>query len=162
MEGGCEFSHLHAPGGPLCATTGEEPGQGNARLRRPGGAGESGIFVQGVMQLRSGNHDQDPAKDRSLTPTSFYKWREDPKFPRYDLSPNSAVCECRCSRTWLPRARCNANADSASATRSVNADTRPGASLVVAPTPPVGFQPRGNSLSGVAAVATTQRLTGAV
>jgi hypothetical protein len=25
-EGGCEFSHLHAPGGPLFAASGEEPG----------------------------------------------------------------------------------------------------------------------------------------
>ena len=28
--GGCEFSHLHAPGGPLGAASGEEPGQGYA------------------------------------------------------------------------------------------------------------------------------------
>ena len=42
------------------------------------------------------------------------------------------------------------------------ADTRPGASRVVAPTSPVGAQPRGNSLSAVAAGATTQRVTGAV
>ena len=34
----------------------------------------------------------------------------------------------------------------ASATRSATADTRPGASLVVAPTSPVGAQPRGDSL----------------
>jgi len=27
IDGGrCEFPHLHAPGGPLCAATGEEPG----------------------------------------------------------------------------------------------------------------------------------------
>ena len=25
-EGGCEFPHLHAPGGPLCAAPGKEPG----------------------------------------------------------------------------------------------------------------------------------------
>ena len=29
MGGGCEFSHLYAPGGPLCAPSGEEPGQRN-------------------------------------------------------------------------------------------------------------------------------------
>ena len=33
------------------------------------------IHVQAVMQLRSGRRDQDPTKDRPLTPTSFYQWR---------------------------------------------------------------------------------------
>ena len=32
------------------------------------------IRVQGVMQLRSGRRDQDPAKDRPLTPTSLCLW----------------------------------------------------------------------------------------
>jgi hypothetical protein len=154
MGGGCEFSHLHAPGGPLCATTGKEPGQGNAREHRPGGAG---------CTLHSCPGRQAAAfRSDHLPPTSLYQRREVLRFPRCDLSPTSVVCECRWSRTWLPRSRCNANAASTSATRSVTADTRPGASLVVAPTSPVGAQTRGNNLSAVAAVATTQRVTGAV
>ena len=32
------------------------------------------IRVQGVMQLRSGRRDQDPAKDRPPTPTSLCLW----------------------------------------------------------------------------------------
>ena len=35
--GGCEFPHLHAPGGPLCVAPGEKPGHGHAWERRPGG-----------------------------------------------------------------------------------------------------------------------------
>ena len=49
------------------------------------------------------------------------------------------------------RAHWNASATSASATRSVTADTLPGASLVVAPTFLAGASPRGNSLSAVPA-----------
>jgi len=121
-----------------------------------------GIHVQAVMQLRSGRRYRDPAKDRPLTPTSMYPWRGGLKCPRCDLSPNYAVCECRWSLTWLPRVPCNANAASASDTRSVTADTRPSVSRVVALTSPVGVQTRENSLSAVAAGATTQRVTGAV
>jgi hypothetical protein len=51
------------------------------------------IHVQGVMQLRSGRSDQETAKDRPLTPTSLYQWREGPRFSRCNLSSNSAVCE---------------------------------------------------------------------
>jgi hypothetical protein len=120
------------------------------------------IHVQGVMQLRSGRVDQDTAKDRTLTLTSLYQWREVPRFPKCDLSPKSAVCDCRLIRTCLPRARCNANAASSSARRSVTADTSPDASLVVAPTSLVGAQPRRKSLSAVAGIVTTQRITGAV
>jgi len=109
------------------------------------------IHVQAVMQLRSGRREQDPKKDRPLTPTSLYQWRGGPRCLRYDQLLNSAVCECRWSRTWLQRVPCNVNAASASDTRSVTADTRPGASRVVAPTSPVGAQSRGNSLSAVAA-----------
>jgi hypothetical protein len=97
-----------------------------------------------------------------LPPTSLYQWHAGPRCPGCDLSPNSAVCEFRCRRTWLQRARCNASAANASATRSATADTRPGASLVAAPTSPVGAQPRGNSLSAVAAEETALRTTGAV
>ena len=95
-------------------------------------------------------------------PTSFYQGHGGPRCLRYDQSLNSAVCECRWSRTWLHRVPCNANAASASDTRSVTADTRPGASRVVALTSPVCAQPRANSLSAVAAGAITQRVTGAV
>jgi hypothetical protein len=60
------------------------------------------------MQLRSGRHYQNLAKERPLTPTSLYQWRECTRCPRCYLSPKSAVCECRCSRTWLQlqRNRC--------------------------------------------------------
>jgi hypothetical protein len=120
------------------------------------------IHFQGVMQLLSGRSDQDPAKDRPLTPHFIVSKAGGSEVSKVDLSPNSAVCECWWNRKWLPSASSNTNAATASATRSVTADTRPGASLVVAPTYPVGAQHRGNSLSAVAAVATIQRVTGAV
>ena len=120
------------------------------------------IHVQAVMQLRSGRRDQDPTKDRPHPPTSLYPWRGGLKCPRCGLSPTSAVCECRWSRTWLQSVPGNANAASASDTRSVTADTRHGASRVEAPISLVGAQPRGNSLSAAAAGATTPRFTEAV
>src|SRR5215510_12665931 len=57
------------------------------------------------------------------------------------------------------RGRCNANAASASDTRSVTADTQLGASRVGALTSPVIALPLGDSHSAVAAGATTQRTT---
>jgi hypothetical protein len=63
------------------------------------------IYVQGVMQLRSGRRNQDPTRDRPLTPTSLYQWPECPRCLMCDLSPNSAIRECRWSPTWLQLAR---------------------------------------------------------
>jgi len=60
--------------------------------------------------------------------TSSYRWREGLRCRKCDRSPNSAAYECRWSRTWLRKALCNSSAASASDTRSVTADTRPGAS----------------------------------
>jgi hypothetical protein len=107
------------------------------------------IRFQEVMQLRSGRHDQDPAKEHPPTPTSFFRWREGLGCRKCDHSPNSAVCKCRWSRTWLQKAHCNASAAGALDTRSVTADRRPSASRVGAPTSPVGALPRWNSLSPV-------------
>ena len=81
------------------------------------------IRVQGVMQLRSGRRYQDPAKDRPPTPTSLCRWRRAQTCPKCALSPNSAVCECRWSRSWHQKVHYNANAASASATRSETAVT---------------------------------------
>jgi hypothetical protein len=120
------------------------------------------IRALGVMQLRSGRRDQDPAKDRPPTPTSLSRRREGLRYQKYDHSRNSADCECRWSRTWPQKAHCNANAASALDTRSVAVDTHPGASCVAAPTYPVGALPRENSLCAVAAGETTRRTTGAV
>jgi len=86
-------------------------------------------------------------------PNSLYQWREGTRYLRYDLSPKTAVCECRWSRTWLQRVPYYSNAASASDTSSVTVDTSPGASRVMATTPPVGAQPRGNSLRAVATTA---------
>jgi len=91
------------------------------------------IHIQGVMQLLSGLRDQ--AKPRTALSPPFL----------CVIGANSAAYECRWSRTWLQKARCNANAASASYTRSVTADTRPGASRVVDSTSPVGAQPCGSA-----------------
>jgi hypothetical protein len=118
------------------------------------------IRVQGVMQLRSGRRDQDPAKNRPPNPTSLSRWLEGLRCQKYDYSPNSADCECRWSRAWPQKAHCNASAASALDTRSVTADTRPGASRVAAPTSADGVLPRENSLSAVAAGKTHGELPG--
>jgi hypothetical protein len=64
------------------------------------------MHVQGVRHLRSSRHDQDPIKDGPLNPNFIVSVRGGPRYVRRDLSPNSAVCECRWSRTWLQRVRC--------------------------------------------------------
>jgi hypothetical protein len=46
------------------------------------------IRVQGVMQLRSGRRDQDPAKDRPPTPLRRL-WREGQRCPECNPSPSS-------------------------------------------------------------------------
>jgi hypothetical protein len=96
------------------------------------------IHVQGVLELTSGRNDQGPTKDRNFTTHFIVSVARGPEVSKLDLSPNSAVCECRWSRTWLQRARCNASTASASDTRSVTEDMLPGASRVVAPNYPVG------------------------
>jgi hypothetical protein len=120
------------------------------------------IRVQGVMQLRSGRRDQDPSNDRPPTLTSLSQWHVGLRCQKYAHSLNSADCECRCSRTWPRNAHCNSSAASALGTRSVTADTIPGASRVAAPTSPEGDPPRENSLRVIAAGETTCRTRGAV
>jgi hypothetical protein len=53
-----------------------------------------------------------------------------PGMSNVERSPNPMACECRWSRTWLQKLRCNASPDSAIPTRSGAADTHPGASHV--------------------------------
>ena len=66
--GGCEFPHIHVQGGPLCCAPGEEPRQGTALSGVREELESLDIHVQPHMQLRSGRRDQDPIKDRPLTP----------------------------------------------------------------------------------------------
>jgi hypothetical protein len=112
--------------------------------------------------VRSGRRDQDQTKDRTLKTHFIVLGALEPEVFKVRRLPNSAVCECRWSRTWLQKARSNASAASASAKRSVITDRSPGALRLVTPTSPVGAQPRGSSLSAVAAGVTTRRVTGAV
>ena len=120
------------------------------------------IRVQGVMQLRSGRRDQDPAKDRPPTPTSLCRWRRAQTCPKCALSPNSAVCECRWSRSWHQKVHYNANAASASATRSETAVTHLDALRVGVLTFLVTAQPVQCSLSAASAGAATRLIIGAV
>jgi hypothetical protein len=98
------------------------------------------LRVQGVTQLRSGRRDQDRTKDRPPPHILSYLWRGDLKCPGCGLSPSSAVCGSRWRPTCHRRAPCNAYADSASAIRSVTADTRRGVSRVGDIAPLVGAQ----------------------
>jgi hypothetical protein len=101
------------------------------------------ILVQGVKQLRSGRRDQDPVKDRPLTPILSYLWREGLRCPEYDHSPNSTACESRWSRTWHRKAQCNASAASDWNIRSTTADKLAGASHVRDVTSVLSAQPLG-------------------
>ena len=113
------------------------------------------IRVQGVTQLRSGRRDQDPTKDRPPTPHFIVSVARGPEVSK--MRSLTELCGLRVSveRYVALTAHCNASAASASATRSVTADTLPSASLVVAPNLLVGASPRGSSLSAVAAGGTT-------
>ena len=88
------------------------------------------IRVQGVEHFRSGRRDPDHAKDHHAKPTSLCLWCEGVRFQKFDPLPNSAACECRWSRSWPRKARCNASAASAPVTRFVTANTHRDASLV--------------------------------
>jgi len=98
------------------------------------------IHVQGDTQLCSGRRDHDPAKNRTPTPTSLYRWRGGLRSPKCDQSPNSAACECRWIRTWL-QGPIATQALPELRTRSVTASTYPGASRVGAPKSSVGALP---------------------
>ena len=143
----------------MCATPGKEIRQGFAGERGQGGAGIPEHLCSGSHSAAIWPSQSRPLQGPPPTPTSLCQWRADLRCPRCAQPPNSAACECRWSLTWLPRARCNAGAANASATRSATAATHIGASLVEAPTSPVGALPRGTSLRAVAAEETTQRAT---
>jgi hypothetical protein len=72
-----------------------------------------------------------------------------------DLSPNYAACEFTWGPTWPQKGRFNANAASASGTRSVTAATHPGAWLAETRTRQGRVRSQSSSLNAAAAVATT-------
>jgi hypothetical protein len=109
------------------------------------------IRVQGVMQLRSGRRDKDPAKNSPPTPHFIISVARGLRCQRCVHLPNSAVCECRWSRTRTRKAHWNISAVNASDTRSETADTSPSTSHVGAPSSPMDATPRGNSHCTVAA-----------
>ena len=160
--GGCEFPHFTPPEDRFARLLVKNLGSGMHESVVREELESLDIRVQGVKQLSSGRREQDPAQDRHLTPHFIVSVARGQTCPRCVLSKSSADCECRWRRTWPQKDQCNASAASASNTRSVTADTRHGASRVGTPTSPVGALPRGNSLSAVAAGATTRRTTGAV
>jgi hypothetical protein len=120
------------------------------------------IHDKGVMQLRSGRRDQDPTKDRPFTPHLIESVARGPEVDKVRYITELCGLRVSVESYVAQKARCNASAASASDTRSVTADTRPGASRVVASNLPVDGHPRGSSLFAVAAGATTQRVTGSV
>jgi hypothetical protein len=82
------------------------------------------IHVQGVMQLRSGRRDQDPANDRPPTPNFNIKLAREHEVSK--VRSLTEFCELRVSaETYVtPKAHLNTSANSASDTRSVTADKR--------------------------------------
>jgi hypothetical protein len=120
------------------------------------------IRVQGVMQLRSGPRDQDPAKDRSPNHRFIVSVARGPEMSK--VRSITQLCSLRVTarRTWRQRAHCNINAVSDSDTRIVTADTHPGASPWGGPKFLVDALPLGGSLSAVVVGATTRRATMAV
>jgi hypothetical protein len=69
---------------------------------------------------------------------------------KYNLSPNYAACELRWRLTQPQKGRCNANAASASDTRSVTAVTHPGAWLAETRTRQGRVRPQSSSLNAAA------------
>jgi len=64
------------------------------------------IHIQAVMQLRSGRRDQDPTKDRPLSPTSLYQWHGGPRCLRYDLPPLRSASVGGVVRGYKGRLQC--------------------------------------------------------
>ena len=97
------------------------------------------------LQLRSGRRDQDPTKDRPLTPHFIVSVARGPEVSK--VRSVIELCDLRVSvESYVaPKGPCNANVASALDTHSVTADTRPGASRVVDSTSPVGAQPCGSA-----------------
>jgi len=138
LDGGrCEFPHLHAPGGQLCATFGEESGPVHAWERRPGGAGVPehtcpGGHAAAFRPSWPGPHQGPPSHPHFIVSVA-----RGPEVSR--MRSITELCGLR-----------------------VLVDTRLYASRVGALTSPVGAPPHGSSLSTVAAEVNTQRTTGAV
>ena len=96
---GCELSHLHSPEGALCTAAGEKPGQGHAWERRSGGAGIPEHPCPGSQSAAFRSSRPRTYQGQPSHPISSYQWREVTRCLKCDHSPNSAVCECRWSRT---------------------------------------------------------------
>ena len=117
------------------------------------------ICVQGVTQLRSGRREEDPAKDRPLTPHIFLSVARGPEVSKVRSINELFGLRVSVETYVAPKSQFNASAASASDTRSVTAGTRTGVSHVVAPTVPVGALPRGSNLIAVAVGENTLRTT---
>jgi hypothetical protein len=98
------------------------------------------------MQLLSGRHEHDPAKDRAHTTHFIITVARAVKIAIAHPTPRSAYVGGVIQYT-----HCNVSAASASVTRSATADTRLRASLVVTPISPAVALPLGNSYSAMVA-----------
>ena len=122
---GCDFSHLHAPGGPLCSAPVENLGKGMPETVVWEELEALDIHFRAVMQLRLGRRDQDPAKERPFNPHFIVSVAQEP-----EVSSVRSITELFGLRVSVesyvtPKVPCNANAASASDKRSVTADSRP-------------------------------------
>jgi hypothetical protein len=113
------------------------------------------ISVRAVMQLRSKRRDQDPEKDRPLTPQFVVSVARGPDVDK--VRSITEICGLRIQvETYVaPKGRFNANAASASGTRSVTAATHPGAWPAETRTRQGRVRPQSSSLNAAAAGATT-------
>ena len=122
---GCEFPHLHAPGGLLCTASGEKTGQGHAWERRPGGAGVPGYSCPGsytsTFRPSWPGHSQGPPSH----PHFIVSAALGPEVSK--VRSITELCGLRVSvETYVdPKAQCNASAASASETRSITAIRAP-------------------------------------
>jgi hypothetical protein len=117
------------------------------------------IHVQGVMQVRSGRRDQDPTKDRPVTPYFIVSVARGPEMSK--VRSITELCGLRVSveSYEAPKGPLQCKRCQRFGHTQRNSDMRLGGSRVVVPTSPVGAQTPGSSLSAVAAGATTQRVT---
>jgi hypothetical protein len=120
------------------------------------------IRVQGVMKLRSGRRDQDPAKNRPPYPNFIVSLARGSEVSNVRSLTEICVLRVSVELYVAPKDHCSASATNALDTHSVTAHTRLAESRMAAPTSPVGAPPRAKSLNAVTAGETTRRTAGAV
>jgi hypothetical protein len=115
------------------------------------------ISVQAVVQLRSNRRDQDPEKNRPLTPHFIVSVARGPEVAKVRSLAELRGLRLQVETYIAPKVRFNANAASALGTRSETAATHPGAWLAETRTSQGRVRSQSSCLNDASARATTLR-----